>query len=231
MQKDALDPKAISFLTEGFKLCKAATSSLPQSVGASRAGVDWRRELSIAVQLQQASAHCGRAEWGAASRIIADVKRKVAEGADSADIMVKAELDYLTAVCSHGQGDIETALEHYSSSLLVFRPESKEVSALRDTQAIATLDRILILRSVHQEQEAETLLESVEPYCLNHNNKALMSAYYVVKATADSGNSAIIRRKQYLQSAVQAAQAVKNNPLLCVILSSMTEMFFRGIVG
>ncbi|KAI6914454.1 hypothetical protein D0867_05224 [Hortaea werneckii] len=231
MQKDALDPKAVSFLTEGLKLCRASTSSLPQSVGASRAGAGWRRELSIAVQLQQASAHCGRAEWGAASPIIADVKQKMAEGTDSADTMIRTEIEYLTAVCSHGQGDIESALEHYSSSLLVFRPESKEVSALRDTQAIATLDRILILRSAHKEQEAETLLESIEPYCLNHNNKALVSAYYVVKATADSGNSAIIRRKQYLQSAVQAAQAVKNNPLLCVILSSMTEMFFRGIVG
>ncbi|KAI6889337.1 hypothetical protein KC360_g4400 [Hortaea werneckii] len=231
MQKDALDPKAISFLTEGFKLCKAATSSLPQPLGARRVGADWRRELSIMVQLKQASAHCGRAEWVAASPVIADVKRKVAEGADSASTMVKAELDYLTAVCLHGQGDIESALEHYSSKLLVFRPEGKEVSALRDMQAIATLDRILILRNVQKEQEAETLLQSIEPYCLNHNNKALVSAYYVVKATADSGNSAIIKRKQYLQSAVQAAQAVKNNPLLCVILSSMTEMFFRGIVG
>ncbi|KAI7327247.1 hypothetical protein KC315_g7241 [Hortaea werneckii] len=231
MQKDALDPKAISFLTEGFKLCKAATSCLPQPLDASRVGADWRRELSIMVQLKQASAHCGRAEWGAASPVIADVKRKVAEGAGSANIMVETELDYLAAVCLHGQGDIESALEHYSSSLLVFRPEGKEVSALRDMQAIATLDRILILRNVQKEQEAETLLQSIEPYCLNHNNKALVSAYYVVKATADSGNSAIIKRKQYLQSAVQAAQAVKNNPLLCVILSSMTEMFFRGIVG
>lgn len=230
MHKDALDQRAGSYLAEGLKLCNALPDSAPRSVVASRKRLDWQASLRTTLRLQQALACCAWSDWSEASRTLRNVQKELQEH-DQIESITKAMLLYLEAVCKHGQGSVEEALLCYSDHQLIFQNASKEVSALRDLQTLATLDRILILRSLSGAQEADALLAGVENYCLTHSNRALSSAYYIVKATADNDNAVIIKRKQYLQSAVQAAQAIKNQQMLCVILSCMTDMFFRGIVG
>lgn len=231
MQKDPVNPKAVSYLAEGLKLCHVTPDPLTQSLAARKVRLGWQSSLSVTIRLQQAFAHCSRSEWSQASSILSNLDHELERSPDIIDSATKAMIVYLKAVCKHSQGDLEAALLLYSDKQLIFQTGIRDVGACRDLQALATLDRIVILRGATGKQEAELLLASIESYCLTHSNKALMSAYYIVKATSDTNESIIIKRKQHLQSAVQAAQMVKNQQLLCVILSCMTEMFFRGIVG
>lgn len=234
MHKDSGEPKAASYLGESLKMSKLTPDALVQSLAASTVRTEWQTFLGIAIRLQQAFAYCGRSEWTLALHTLRDLGSEIPDSdLASADKSNKAIRIYLEAVCKHGLGDLKAALALYSSPELAFESGSKDVGALRDVQAVAALDSILILRSVspETEQQAEELHTIVEPYCLNHSNKALVAAYYLVKATHHTNSAAIIKRKQYLQLAVQAAQAVRNQQLLCVILNIMTDMFFHNIVG
>ncbi|KAK5118621.1 hypothetical protein LTR85_008086 [Meristemomyces frigidus] len=230
MHKDSGDHKVTSFLSEGRKLSEVAPDAFLLSLAASISRIEWQTSTSITFRLQLVIAYCGRAEWTPALQELLELRDDLADIGEEVDVTNKAAMAYLEAVCKQGLGDLEAALTLYSSSELTFQPGSKDINALRDTQALATLNSILIMRSMSQEQQADALHTTIESYCLTHSNKALIAAYYIVKATAEA-NHAIIKRKQYLQSAVQAAQAVRNQQLLCVILNNMTDMFFHGIVG
>ncbi|KAK4550510.1 hypothetical protein LTR36_000089 [Oleoguttula mirabilis] len=230
MHKDSGDHKATAFLGEGRKLSEVAPDAFGLSLAASTSRLEWQASTSITFRLQLIFAYCGRSEWTPALQELRELHEDLAHDGEQADPANRAALIYLEAVCQQGLGDLEAAVTLYYSPELTFQPGSKDVNALRDMEALATLNKILILRSMSQQQQADTLHTTIEPYCLTHSNKALIAAYYIVKATAEA-NHAIIKRKQYLQSAVQAAQAVKNQQLLCVILNNMTSMFFHGIVG
>lgn len=230
MHKDSGDHKATLFLGEGRKLSEAAPDAFVLSLAASTSRVEWQTSTSITFRLQLVFAYCGRSEWASGLQELRELREDITDINEPTDASNHAAMTYLEAVCKQGLGDAEAALMLYSAPELTFHSSSKETDALRDMQALATLNSILILRAMSQRQQADSLLTTIEPYCLTHSNKALIAAYYIVKSTAEATN-AIIKRKQYLQSAVQAAKAVRNQQLLCVILNNMTDMFFHGIVG
>lgn len=184
----------------------------------------------MTLRIHQIFMSCGNAQWTEALQALRDINKDLVDVNQPTNDYSKAMLVYLEGMCKQGLGDLKGSLASYSKPDLTFQAGSKVVNGVRDGQALATLNSILILRSMNNEQQADILHAKVESYCLTHGNKALIAAYYIVKATAEA-NSAIIKRKQYLQSAVQAAQAVKNQHLLMVVLNCMTDMFFRNIVG
>ncbi len=102
----------------------------------------------------------------------------------------------------------------------------------RDLSILAALNRILILRdpSHPRHSDLDPLLASLEPLCTTHINKNIVSAYYLVRATAHLTDP-IIKTKQYLQHALQAAKVVANTQLTGITLNFMSWKFFRGVVG
>ncbi|KAK5137029.1 hypothetical protein LTR08_001038 [Meristemomyces frigidus] len=230
MNKDCGDRRAASYFSDGRKMTEVAPDAASLPLAASLVRTGYQVTMSIAFRLQLVLAYCARSEWTLAHQELRDIHKHLARVGEQGGNSNEVVLTYLEALCKQGLGDLDGALQLYSTPELTFQPGGKDVRALRDMQALSTMNSILILRSVSRDQEAEALHTAVESYCLTHPNKALVAAYYIVKATAEA-NHAIIKRKQYLQSAVQAAQVVKNQLLLCVILNNMTEMFFRGIVG
>ena len=230
LNKDCGDRRASSYLSDGRKMTEVTPDAVSLPLTISLAQSSYQINIGVAFRLQLVLAYCARSEWMSAYEELQNLKRHLASVYEPTSDSNKVMLLYLEALCKQGLGDVEDALRLYLTPELTFQTGGKDNNALRDMQALSTLDSILILRSINRDQEAEALHITVENYCLSHPNKALVAAYYIVKATAKA-NHAIIKRKQYLQSAVQAAQITKNQLLLCVILNNMTDMFFRGIVG
>jgi hypothetical protein len=134
-------------------------------------------------------------------------------------------------VCRQGLGELKTALQLYESPLLAPQFDTKATVIEKDLRALATLNRIFILRSFGTEAatQAESLFATVEPYCRNHPNELFTATYHIVKATAQG--TTIIKTKQYLQSAIQIAKTTSSQ-LLAMVMNIMTDNYFRdSIVG
>lgn len=228
MHKAAGDSKAETFLAEGLKLCQSLTAvtDIPQSLSTTTTNATRNTSMVNMVRLQQVFAHCTRNQWLAAEKALQQVSSDVRA---SSDKLMQAMLTFLDATIKHANGDIEKALSLYTAQLS-FAAESKNATALKDIQTLATLNSIIILRKQGEEDEAEMLLTAVESYCLAHPNKSLLSAFYLIKAAMQGPNS-IIKTKQFLQSSIQAAQTTQNQQLLCVAMNIMSNDFFHNIVG
>ena len=230
MHKNSLDGKAQIYLGEGPKLSRLPLDSLAQPLSISLARLQWQASIGIQYQLQQAFAHCGRSEWRAASLVVNEVQQQLELQEAVDDDIDVARLALVKALIQHGTGDLEAALQLYELPVLALRLATKQMKVLREIQVIAALNNILILRALRRHGDADNLLESIEDYCKAHADKSILSAYYIVRS-ATQADTAIIKTKQYLQQAVQAAKAASNHQLLCIIMNNMRDLFFANIVG
>ncbi|EMC96162.1 hypothetical protein BAUCODRAFT_47807, partial [Baudoinia panamericana UAMH 10762] len=225
------DSKAESYLNEALKLVTVKAENQSQPLSAVADATSWEKATNAATRLQLVFAHCNRFDWIAASKALEELDEMSAQSEVAFDDLTAVTATYLNAVCKQGLGDIPGASELYALPQLKFKSNSKAPSALKDIQATATLSRILILRHEGDVQQADQLLGSVESYCLTHGNKSLVAAYYIVKSLNQAPNNAIIKLKQFLQSAVQAAKTASNQPLICIVMNLMTQSFFSNIIG
>ena len=228
------DRKADQFLNEGLKLTKVAPEAIRQSLPASAASVEQQQSLSIALRLYIVFSSCGQTEWASARQGIKGLRKEYSKAGSEVDEPTHRILLYLEAMCRHGLGELKAALELYCSPILSYQAESKATNMEKDLRALATLNSVFILRTLGPEEflRADTLMTTVEPYCLQHTSKAFLAVYHIVKATAQSSNNTIIKTKQYIQLAVQASKAASNNQLLCIVMNLMTDTFFKDtIVG
>lgn len=222
------DSKAETFLAEGLKLCQslATVTGIPQSLSTTASKAIQNKSMTNMVRLQQVFAYCSRNQWVAAETALQQVSYDIRAIGDK---LMRTMLTFMDATIKHANGDVEKALSLYTSQLS-FAKESKDAAALKDINALATLNSIIILRKKGEEDQAEMQLAAVEPYCLAHRNKSLLSACYLIKASMQGPNS-IIKTKQFLQSSIQAAQTTQNQQLLCVAMNIMSNDFFHNIVG
>lgn len=233
MYNNSVDGKAEAFLNEGLKLSKAVQEPLTQSLTASSLRLHSQTSIAVALQLTLAFAYCGRSGWAEAPKVIQELHRTIASLDTDPDEWTTSLTRYIGAMCRHGEGELEEALELYSAPKLTFTATRKDATALRDLQALATLNSILIRRHLNNGHvmEDDTLLADLQSYCLQHPDKAFAAAFYVIKSTSHVNESTIIKVKQQVQAAVTAARTALNNQLLCIIMNIMTHLFFNGIVG
>ena len=234
LQQNSSDGKKIeSFLEEGFRLTKVAPS-IRQSLTSSEASAEQHKTLSIAMRLYIVFARCGQGDWQAARAAIRDLRKLFSADGAEVDEPSQRTLLYLEAMCRQGLGELKAALELYDSPLLAANMDAKARTTEKDLRALATLNRVFILRMTDDEEsvQAENLIIAIESYCLNHSNKSLVAAFHLVKATASGTEKTILKAKQYLQSAIQASKAAANSQLLCILMNFMTNNYFgQKIVG
>nr|POF11448.1 hypothetical protein CFP56_44286 [Quercus suber] len=237
MYNNHIDKKGEAFLKEGMKMHRPR-ESVPLSLAASRAGMEWQAFMNINTYLLLMFAQCDRSDWELALRNLRELKDDMAETFagvtfDRGSLLL---LKYLEAVIHHGLGELNTASDLYGASELHFDPTQKQISIFRDCQALASLSHIQILRSrftPQQESSTQQMLDALEPYCRSHPNKSMQAAYHILRSTSSplNQNTSILKRKQFLESAVRTAQSMKNNQILCMVLNLMREAFFNNIVG
>lgn len=187
------------------------------------------------MQLHLCFALCARTDWESALASIEALKEAVKRITVGDTELLNTLTLYITGVIHQSTGNLPSALSVFQCPALTLQPSNKTphpYQTRHDLSVLATLNTILILREPTQPKhpQLDTLLSAVEPHCIAHSDKNIVSAYYLVRATAHP-NDPIIKTKQYLQHALQAAKVVANNQLTCITLNFMSWKFFRGVVG
>ncbi|KAK4505256.1 hypothetical protein PRZ48_003219 [Zasmidium cellare] len=246
MNKNAShEQKAELYLGEGIKLAKLPIGNSAQSLPSASAQHSTNNLLLMTLRLHAVFARCGRCDWDPALRGIASIRRDIEALESPPNDHALSLISYLEALCKHGLGDLQGALKLYHSNELRIDTtlDAKAAAGSVDPiRVLAALNSILIMRYNGDRQAADQLLAMVQNACLTNPNtngndygsKPVESAFFILKATEDpykSADNIIIKTKQYLQSAVQAAKAAVNNQLLCIVMNIMTDLFFTNIVG
>lgn len=235
MGVNAEDRRCENILAEGLKLNRplnaALASTMPMKTVESMS--DTQQHIAFSIKLLQVYAYCGRAEWSTAWQAIESLNKELAKSPQHQDKYLSCSLLYLSGVCKQGMGEDRAALDIYQSPQLSMKSSpSKVITPIKDLQALAGLNSVSVLRSLPTDPRiAEQALADLGPYCEASSNKAIVSAYHVLRAHDPDPSITIIKIKQCLQAALHPAQAVKNCRILAIIMNTMTGQFFDGIVG
>nr|OQO18559.1 hypothetical protein B0A51_14518 [Rachicladosporium sp. CCFEE 5018] len=228
--RNSEDRKAETFIAQGLKLNQPLPDGLSLSVRAYGEMQAVQRRMALEAKLVMIFAYCTRANWASTADAIDDIRGDSSYTADLQDETTAATLLYLAGLCKHGLGDLETALSVYQSPSLTIDPRSKAAPYLRDLRLLAGLNQTPILRSL-KPASAYPLLATLHALCQSHTSPSIRSAYQILAASSSPSSLPIIKQKQYLQAALTPAQVAKNSQMLSIIMNTMTEMFFTGIVG
>jgi hypothetical protein len=232
MNKDLPDNKVNAFVTEGLKMAAVPINPGRGPLGVVTGQVEQQQSLLVTMGLFKILAFCGRAEWRNAQSAIEDAWKELRLHNKLHDNDVSRYLLYLDAMCRQGQGDLKAALEAYSSPVFAFEPDSKADTADKDIRALAALNSVSILRRRGDKSAAtaNSLLDQVEGYCSHHRNKAIVSAFYMLKSLNQDSN--IVTTKQLLQPAVKKAKESDNKLLQCLTMNIVTSRFFgTAVIG
>lgn len=213
------------------------TSIIPGSISAAAHGQEWRLILKCHMQIQLTFLFCGRTSWPAASFQLSELRSTASSLPSGTPEPIALQILYLSGIIAQGTGHLATALSFFLSpsfslSTLSTQPPSSRLRT--DLSILSTLNTILIIRSPHHPQHhlLPTFLSSLHPLCASSSSPSLTSAYNLILATTPLGpNTTIVRTKQNLQSALQAAKSAANNQLMCMTLNFMSWKFFKGVVG
>jgi len=205
------------------------------SLSSAVARHQWRQTLYCYMELHLCFALCARTDWESALASIEALKEAVKSVTVGDTELLNTQLLYITGVIHQSTGNLPDALSVFQSPALALQPNVNiphRHQTRHDLSILATLNAILILREPSQPKHSQldSLLSAVEASCISHPDKNIVSAYYLVRATAHADDP-IIKTKQYLQHALQAAKVVANNQLTGITLNFMSWKFFRGVVG
>ncbi|KAF2146126.1 uncharacterized protein K452DRAFT_219688 [Aplosporella prunicola CBS 121167] len=231
--KNPTEDKAESYLREGLKLTRESLNKpdlTPVSVQGACERMEWHLLLDWHLRMHQAFLACNKSDWRSARSHIASLSNTIPQPFNEQRKSMERFVTYLNGVVEQGTGNIEAALEQFQL-LRNYRSTGRDAQA--DLSILASMNSLLILRDPRhpKHDQADDLLRSLEPQCLTHPSKSIISAFYLLRAISHSKESSIIKMKQCIQQALHAAKSVSNNQLLCISMNYMTAMFFTNIIG
>ncbi|KAL8952581.1 MAG: hypothetical protein Q9222_001535, partial [Ikaeria aurantiellina] len=225
-------------LREGLRYLdkRADTSALAGGIVSMPAPEhNWRQTIKCFFQLHLVFSLCTRTAWPAARNQFQELKATATLNPSQAEIL-DLLIHYLDGVINQGTGNLDAALSIFQNprfSLASKSPSSFSPAHL-DLAILSTFNSILIIRpSTHTfHHSLPTLLSHLSPHLPRINtSKPLLASYNLILATCSLPPPTIVKTKQYLQSALQAAKTASNNQLTCIALSLMSFKFFKGLVG
>ena len=206
---------------------------MPESVASASSRMTWRTVIEWHMRLHLAFMSCSRADWSSAETALESLRETATNTSIDSSGTLARFATYLSGVIEQGKGSTASALSTYQSPTLSLPNSNVRTSDARtDVSILAAMNSLLIIREVSHPQHhlAENLLTGIEPLCLTHPNKSIVSAFHLIKATTNSKDS-IVKTKQCIKSALQAAKSISNQQLLCISMNLMTAMFFTDIMG
>jgi hypothetical protein len=177
---------------------------------------------------------CCRKDWDGA-KVLADNLEETTSTFLSLNPQVCIQLTtYLNGIIAQGRGDLEAAVVAYQSPVLAL-PETINPSVPDfsiDIRILAALNTVWIVQEPSHPQHfmRDLLITTLETLCTNHPNRSIKAAYDVTVVVSASDNS-IIKRKNYLSTALNAARDAANDQLKCICLTLLSASFFRDSVG
>ncbi|THW49888.1 hypothetical protein D6D21_02210 [Aureobasidium pullulans] len=234
VSKNIVDRKAEKYVIEGDKLTRndynPENERKVQSLQCSSAHLD-RRMFYHKVCLQLlASFRCERADWEGAQEVLDRLTEDMHSDTIDEQDFVQVSALYLLGVVKQATGDLDAALQFYRSPALTLQPGQK-AAANQDLRILSTLNMILILRPRRAHlNEVNTLMDLVEPLCVNHPNANYKVAVQIVRASSTDALP-ILKMKNYLSMSASIAKKQQNTLMLCMAINLMTSNFFVDIMG
>ncbi|KAL8732009.1 MAG: hypothetical protein Q9181_004086 [Wetmoreana brouardii] len=193
----------------------------------------WRQNLRCFFELHVVFALCTRTAWSTAQKHFQELKESIRRIAQKPGLL-ELYTQFLNSIIHQGTGDLDAALSIFQSSCFSITNPITCSPAHLDLAILSTFNSILIVRTPFHPSHhlLPSLLSSVEPYLPRiKSSKCLSSAYNLILATSPHPTPTIVKTKQYLQLALQAAKSAQNNQLVCITLNFMSYKFFKGVVG
>jgi hypothetical protein len=217
------------------RTARASPSLLPDLISKRH----WRGEILCYFRLYMAFYWAGVADWAKTKRYIDDLRTT----AETFEISLAGPLwhlmMYLDGVYHQGIGDFDTALQIFGDAKfnITIAKHNTLTSAdqvERDIALLAALNTLWIVQDkprLNPDQNM-VLMERLEPFCANHPNQDIRTAFNLIMATVETNPpSQLFKVKSYLRLALDCAQATANTQFLAITLSVMCSRFFNNVVG
>lgn len=211
-----------------------APQEIPESMVNATRRFHWRRTLYCNLLLQRVFLAAARTDWDLASQTLKELRQFTQEVGSSLPASIECLMEYAAGTIAQATGDLASALSIFRSPLLLLSPSASKTSRndpCRDTCILAALNTVLIIREPGHPSHSHlpNILALLESFCQSSPNKYIQAAYYLVCATVQTEST--IQTKQYLQQALQSANAISNCQITCMTLTFMSWKYFRGVVG
>lgn len=221
-----------------------STLRLParMSLRAACEAVHRKEDIDFLLRIRVTMLHATAGRWDLAKKHCEELTA-VARSSTSADVQTWTA--YIRAVVLQGTGNLTEALTEYQKlhSALSQGPAAKAASARNDLLILSTLHAIIIQQALSPLPDALDRMYGLEKLVTSHPNYTLRSAVYMVRTlvmdtigntvTSDSSQSTMTlsKRKLSLQEALNVAKLTKDSQMLALIMTLLTTMLFRGVLG
>lgn len=231
--------KGFSYIKEAHQRSRALLKARSQQsipVTLAVAELDWVRMLDWHSMFTYGLIATFREEHAIAGEVLTVLKKKTNRSPFDNEAIYAGSLRYLAATIDQKKGALSSANDSYCSEHLRLPDRGSALHMKTETNILAALNRLLIIRSPSHVQNGEVvaLLAQLQAFCENHPNQYIRTAYRLVNAMS-TPESSINRQKTLMQGAVNAAHGIfrstQNRELVIMALSYFTMAFFVDQVG
>lgn len=206
--------------------------SLPMAIEQAK----WRAEVGCYIHTLVALISATRTQWGRVHECIQKIEALKPEPEDGRLALLVL---YVKGVYYQGTGDLDKAYDTFRNSCFDLDgakdpPSGSSGVAPPEVSLLAALNRIWILQEPDRRNDQETaeLLEKVRPYCADHADIDIRTAFNLVVASIETNPPQSMQTvKRHISTGLKFAQVANNTQLLCVALNLMRSCLFESVVG
>ncbi|PWI69622.1 75k gamma secalin [Purpureocillium lilacinum] len=231
--------RSTEFWREGLKILDTWDSStagipygapVPLSIAVRQR--TWRVEAQAYINVLlglMAASHC---QWDTVKQILAKLGTLITP---TTQPTVRLLSVYLSGVYRQGTGDLKGALDVFvDSRFAVPRGSSAIKAGHQEIALLAGLNRLWIMQhpSCRNDQETQDLIEQLQPFCSDHWNIDLRTAWHnVVAALETDPPQQLNQQKQHIHAAMAGSKITNNILGAAVTLCIMRSRFFENVIG
>lgn len=196
----------------------------------------WRAEVGCYIHTLIALISATRTQW---TRVYDCIQKIEALRPKPEDGRLGLLVLYIHGVYHQGTGALDKAYKIFSDPRFnIVDPNNSANGSTPSTppevSLLAALNRIWILQEPSRRDVEETteLLIKVEPYCVNHADIDVRTAFNLAAAAIETNPPQSIQTvKRHISTGLKFAQGANNTQLLGVALNLMRSCLFEGVVG
>ena len=229
--KNAMDGgKAEAFIEHGLQRTRHSDASSQQKI------------LTCRFLVELAFLKCQKGDWGEALKAVKSIVKLSNEVGDDFPTSLTCITHYLRGTIQQGLGDLDNALQIYQSPLFDLgqfmqdgaapthhRSNDSEAMTIRNIAIMAAMNRLLIIndRSHTQYNQAPAVIEQLNVLVKSSHDKNVQAAYTLIHSLITQ--TGILRSKQSLIAALNAAKAISNAQITALVLMTMHQKHFLGV--
>lgn len=220
-------------LLVGSDVLRPAAHSLPMAIEQAK----WRSEVGCYIYTLIALTSATRTHWIKVHECIKKLEAlRPVPGTGRLDLLML----YVKGVYYQGTGDLDKALEIFGDAHFEFAdatnnpPSGQLGTAPSEIALLAALNRIWIMQepSRHNDYHTSEILERIRPYCVDHPDTDIRTAFNLVAAAIETNPPQSIQTvKRHISTGLRFAQATNNTQLLGIALNLMRACLFDSVVG